>query len=84
MYLQVAVKVLSGHHTTPAETPNADQEINQEAYAAQACPQVVRVIGHCTKDQQVCLVMLRHEGSQAALVKGELMHTWWYVSSVDY
>ena len=72
MHVQVAVKVLSAHNATPAQISSAEQEINNKAYAAQACSQVVRVFAHCTKDQQICLVMLPHADSLVTLVEGKL------------
>ena len=80
----MAVKVLSVHGAIPAETSSANQEINNKAYAAQVCPQVVSVFGHCTKDQELCLVMLPHEGSLMAAVEGELIHIWPHVSAAEF
>ena len=72
MYSKVAVKVLSAHGATPADMSSAKEEINNKAYAAKACSQVVRVFAHCIKDQQGCLAMLPHQDSLAILVRGKL------------
>ena len=65
---------MSSQHATPAEVLSAEQEIKSKAYAAQARSQGlgVKVFAHCTKDQQVCLVMLPHEDSLVTLVEGKL------------
>ena len=67
----MAVKVLSIPGATPPDMSSAEQEIHNKAYAVKACSQVVRVFGHCTKDQQVCLVVLPHEDSPVTLVEGK-------------
>ena len=72
MWEQVAVKVLSAHDATAGEASTAEQEIKNKACAAQACSRVVRVFGHCTKDQQVRLVMLPPEESLVTLIEGKL------------
>ena len=73
----MSVKVLSAQDATPAEVFSAGQEIMSKAYAAQAHSQGlgVKVFAHCTKDQQVCLVMLPHEDSLVTLVESKLPHT---------
>ena len=67
----MAVKVLSAPGATAAEVSSAQQEMRSKAYAAQACSQVVKVFGHCTKDQQVCLVVLPHEDTLVTLLEGK-------------
>jgi len=65
--VQVAVKVLSVQGANPAQLSRAEKEIQDNAHAARACPQVVRVLGHCVKDDQLCLVMLKYSGSLLTL-----------------
>ena len=62
---------MSAHGATPAEVLSAEQEINNKAYAAKARAQVVRIFGHCTKDQHVCLVMPSNEKFLVTVVEGE-------------
>lgn len=81
----MSVKVLSAQDATPAEVFSAEQEIKSKAYAAQARSQVlgVKVFAHCTKDQQVCLVMLSHEDSLVTLVERKPTHTQLHVSKFE-
>lgn len=65
--------MLSAHGATPAQVLSAEREISRRACAAQAYPQVVRVLAHCTKGDEVCLVVLPHEVSLVTLVQGELI-----------
>ena len=84
VYIQVDVKILSAHDATPAEVSNAEQEIKSKASAAKACSQIVRVFAHCTKDQQVCLVMLPREDSLVTMVEGQLTYIQLRVSVLEF
>ena len=58
------------HAASAAQLRQAEQESDNVSHAARAYPLVVRVLGHCIKDQQLCLVMPRYEGSLLNLVQG--------------